>query len=251
MFLLRVTLWTKSSEFQVINKTETSLKQTPATDVHNADLLDFIPESANKLVEIGCSTGALAKAYKDKNPQANYIGVEVEPSYAEEAKEFCDTCIVGNIEEFESDFWNAHGGVDCWIFGDVLEHLKDPWSTLAHIREVIPGDGCVVACVPNAQHWSIQVRLSVGDFRYEDSGLLDRTHLRWFTRQTLVELFQQTGFQITEGRPRVLQEKHREKFIPLIGQLAKEGGADPEIAMRDAVPFQFVVKASPIRSQSS
>jgi len=225
------------------------MQQTPSHTSHNQDLLDLIPESANKLAEVGCSTGALAKAYKVKNPGCEYIGIEVEPSYAEEAREFCDTCIVGNIEDFESDFWKAHGDVDCWIFGDVLEHLKDPWSTLAHIREVIPREACVVACVPNAQHWSIQVRLSVGDFRYEDSGLLDRTHLRWFTRQTLVELFQQTGFQITEGRPRVLKETHREKFIPLIGQLAKEAGADPDIAMKDAVPFQFVIKASPVASE--
>jgi SAM-dependent methyltransferase len=233
----------------VVNRTVTALEQTPATDVHNADLLDLIPQSANKLVEVGCSTGALARAYKAKNPKSKYIGIEVEPSYAEQARAFCDTCVVGNIEEFESDFWKAQGDTDCWIFGDVLEHLKDPWLTLEHIRQVIPRDGCVVACIPNAQHWSLQVRLSVGDFRYEDSGLLDRTHLRWFTRQTMIELFQQTGFQITEGKPRVLKEAHRDKFIPLIGQLAKEGGADPEIAMRDAIPFQFVIRANPLETE--
>lgn len=112
------------------------------------------------------------------------------------AQRYCDETLVLNIEQADDTFWGSQGDKDCWIFGDTLEHLVNPWRVLQNIYECLPIDGVVVACIPNAQHWSIQARLSIGDFRYEDEGLLDRTHLRWFTRQTIIEIFQGAGFEI-------------------------------------------------------
>ena len=86
--------------------------------------------------------------------------------------------MVLNIENAPENFWEETKNTDCWIFGDTLEHLKDPWSILKLIRANISKTGSVVACIPNAQHWSLQAKLSIGDFRYEISGLLDKTHLR-------------------------------------------------------------------------
>lgn len=111
------------------------------------------------------------------------------------------------------------------------------------IHACLPVGGVVVACIPNAQHWSIQARLSVGDFRYENVGLLDKTHLRWFTRQTIIELFQGTGFDIEDGLPRIFSEPARERFLPLIGEMARVAGADPEVAISDSIPLQYVVRA--------
>ena len=91
----------------------------------------------------------------------------------------------------------------------------------------------------------MQVKLSTGDFRYQDSGLLDRTHLRWFTRQTIVELFRDTGFDVTACVPRVFAEPSGTKFLPLIGNLAQAAGLDPQTAIRDAQPLQYVVRAVP------
>ena len=85
--------------------------------------------------------------------------------------------------------------------------------------------------------------MSIGDFRYENSGLMDRTHLRWFTRQTIVELFDQAGFIIEAGLPRIFDEPQREPFLPLIGQIAKLAGTDPELAIADSLPLQYVVRA--------
>ena len=91
----------------------------------------------------------------------------------------------------------------------------------------------------------MQVKLSIGDFRYQDSGLLDRTHLRWFTRQTLVELFGVTGFKLTVCAPRVFNEPARASFLPLIGNLAQAAGLDADTAIKDALPLQYVVRATP------
>jgi hypothetical protein len=88
--------------------------------------------------------------------------------------------------------------------------------------------------------------LSIGDFRYQDSGLLDKTHLRWFTRATIIEMFENAGFRIAEGVPRVLEEPEREKFLPLIHAMAATLGMDADQAVSDAIPFQHVVKAVPV-----
>ena len=99
--------------------------------------------------------------------------------------------------------------------------------------------------VSNAQHWSLQAKLSIGDFRYEASGLLDKTHLRWFTRQTIIEMLDQSGFQIEVGMPRIFNEPSREVFLPIIEQMARAAGVDPQVAVTDALPLQYVIRAVP------
>lgn len=219
------------------------MEQTPVHEQHNADLLSLIPIAAKKLIEIGCSSGALAREYKKLAPNADYFGVEIDPDYADLAKRYCDNVAVFNIENADLIFWKSNVDRDCWVFGDTLEHLQNPWLVLKRINEILPSNGSVVACIPNAQHWSLQAKLSIGDFRYEDSGLMDRKHLRWFTRQTIVELFDQAGFVIEEGLPRIFNEPQREKFLPIIGEMAKLAGIDPELAISDSLPLQYVVRA--------
>lgn len=219
------------------------MEQTPIHELHNQDLLSLIPPKSKKLIEIGCSSGALAREFKKLAPNSNYFGVEVDSDYANLAKRYCDTVTVLNIEDADLAFWSSHSDADCWIFGDTLEHLVNPWLILKKIHKILPKDGSVVACIPNAQHWSLQVKLSVGDFRYEASGLMDKTHLRWFTRQTIVELFDQAGFAIEVGMPRIFNEPQRELFLPIIAQMAKSAGVDPELAIQDSLPLQYVIRA--------
>lgn len=219
------------------------MDQTPVHEQHNADLLNLIPIASKNLIEVGCSSGALAREFKKLVPDADYRGVEIDADFAELARRHCNIVTVLNIESADEKFWSDNGDRNCWIFGDTLEHLQNPWRILKKINEVAPIDGVVVACIPNAQHWSLQVRLSIGDFRYENSGLMDRTHLRWFTRQTIVELFDQAGFSIEAGLPRIFDEPQREPFLPLIGQMAKLAGIDPDLAIADSLPLQYVVRA--------
>ncbi len=221
------------------------MDQTPAHERHNPDLLKIIPADAQRLVEVGCSSGALAREFKKLSPRCDYLGIEIDPAYAELAKRYCDRTLTLNIEEAGVEFWKEAADRDCWIFGDVLEHTKDPWALLRRVRTAIPAAGVVLACIPNVQHWSIQAKLSIGDFRYEDEGLLDRTHLRWFTKRTIFDLFRQSGFEITQGMPRIFNDPQREKFLPIIEQMAMAVGADPKAAVADALPLQYVVKAIP------
>lgn len=214
---------------------------------YNHDLLRFIPKQSHQLVEVGCNSGALAAAYKKINHDCFYQGIEIDSVSARSARNYCDSVIELDIESVGIEFFNKFSQAQCWIFGDVLEHLKNPWLLLSRIRSIIPSDGSIVACIPNAQHWSTQARLAIGDFRYQEGGgLLDKTHLRWFTRQTIFELFAQTGFQVVEGYPRIFDEPMRDKVTPIIRAMAEALGVDPEIAVNDALPMQYVVRAIPI-----
>lgn len=222
------------------------MQQTPVHHIHNQDVLNLMPLDRRRIVEIGCSSGALAREYKKLNPSVHYVGVDIVPEYTELAAEHCDEVLSFDIEMQEKDFLRDRFHADCWVFADVLEHLRDPWQVLSNLREIMPAGGCLLACIPNVQHWSIQARLSRGDFRYEPAGLLDRTHLRWFTRETMLEMFQRAGFGIATGITRMLNHPGIDQFAPHIRAMAQAAGGDPERAVQDANVFQFVVKAVPV-----
>ena len=175
------------------------MKQTPAHDQYNPDLLRMIPDGLKRIVEVGCSRGALARAYLQKNPDCDYVGLEIDADSAQVASNICRSVICTDVECMAEEALAAFSPSDCWVFGDSLEHLRDPWELLRRIRNHLSPGGMIVACIPNSQHWSFQVRLNCGLFRYEDQGLLDRTHLRFFTRITMIELFESAGYRITEG----------------------------------------------------
>jgi SAM-dependent methyltransferase len=207
------------------------------------DLIDVLPLTAKRVIDIGCGVGVIAKEYHIRAAPKYYLGVEIVPEHAEIAKQYCSQCIVGNIEEFDTDTWSQLTDYDLWVFGDVLEHLYDPWSVLKKVRSILPADGQIACCIPNAQNWSLQARLSIGDWRYADGGLLDRTHIRFFTRETIIELLQGAGFEITEIVPRYLQHPNTDKFLDIIENLAATTGGDPKTARADASVFQYLIKA--------
>lgn len=222
------------------------MKQTPVHDLHNPDLLSVLDPTSQRVLEVGCMSGALAREFKKLAPQVFYAGVEIDESYAKLAKQYCDSVYTLNIDDAPDYFWQLQSNIEAWIFGDVLEHLKDPWRVLSNIHEVIPKSGYIAACVPNVQHWSIQAKLSMGDFRYEDSGLMDRTHLRWFTRRSIHEMFENSGFKVIQEIPRIFHEQNTSEILKSISHTAALCGFNPELAIKDAMPLQYVIKAVPI-----
>ena len=221
------------------------MKQTPIHFGYNPDILKIMPKNLGKVVEVGCSSGALAKAYVSENPECKYTGIEIDADFAEIAKQYCCEVIHGNIENFDEAKFLKLFPADCWIFGDTLEHLYDPWALLQRIRPHLMQGAQIIACIPNAQHWSIQASLNSGYFMYQDQGLMDRTHIRWFTRTTIIDLFESTGYKIIQGFPRIFDEPAREDILPSIRAMALATGADPELAVSDAIPLQWVIKAVP------
>lgn len=217
--------------------------QTFAHDSPNPDLLAILP-AVDRLVEVGCSTGALASAHRSREPHARWLGIEIEPSYAEAARRHCQEVLVGDVEQLlEVPLLAERLRADCWIFGDSLMHLQDPWRVLRQVHGLLSEGGSVCACIPNAQHWSLQARLCLGQFVYKESGLLDRTHLRWFTPTTMSALFHDNGFRIVHTQPRIFPHPAEAMVLEQIRAFALRLGGDPEQAVLDARPLQLVIRA--------
>ncbi len=218
------------------------MEQTPAHDIANRDLVRMIPANASRVVEVGCSVGALAREYRRSNPGCDYVGIETDPRYAEMARAHCSRVLVADIERLGDAEIAALGPADCWVFGDVLEHLIDPWALLARLR---PHTRAVVTCVPNMQHWSVVLKLVRGDLFYEDRGLLDRTHLRWFTRETLATMFGAAGYGVESMVGRVFEQQGRAESLAALHGYAQALGLDTEAVAQDADVMQWLVVARP------
>ncbi len=157
----------------------------------------LVPQSARSVVDVGCGAGALGAALKEERPGTEVRGIEVNPEAAARA-----ACVLDEVAVVSGDgevpaSWPA---VDCVIFADVLEHMVDPWSALRRWRSRLRGGGHVVVSLPNVGHWSVLDELARGRWDYVDEGVLDRTHVRFFTRATAIELLETTGFEVETMR---------------------------------------------------
>ncbi len=125
-------------------------------------------------------------------------GFELDPAAAEVARGICRAVYTGDLSEFDIDGAIADGTYDTVLFGDTLEHLADPAAVLAALRPKLRGDRRLVISVPNIANWAIRASLLAGRFDYRDRGILDRTHLRFFTERTVRELLDSAGFDTLE-----------------------------------------------------
>ena len=211
------------------------MKQTRAHDIANGDVLALIPRDATRVVEVGCSSGALAKAYLAINPSCEYIGIDIDPEYAQMATSSCTRTIAANIETMEDDVFDTLFPSSCWVFGDTLEHLYDPWAVLHRIRAKLSAGASVVACIPNAQHWSVQARLNAGSFRYEDAGLMDRT-------RSQIQDVTDADIWVMDPATQYVDEVYALKDSDL-GVVRGVPGVRWAVPLSNAIPFQWVVRA--------
>ena len=111
------------------------MNQTPAHQNHNPELLDLIPTQSKSVIEIGCSSGALAREYRKINTNCHYVGIDIDPEYAKMAEPYCNETFAADIELLPDSFFKEKN-CDTWIFGDTLEHLKDPWVILKKFEKI-------------------------------------------------------------------------------------------------------------------
>jgi SAM-dependent methyltransferase len=158
----------------------------------NERLARAVPGDALRILEVGCGEGRLGHLLKSRLPGREVYGVEREPGVAAAAASNLDRVFAIDVER--EDVPMEAGSLDVLLYGDVLEHLVDPQSVLRRHRRLLRPGGIVLASIPNVQHHSILTAILRSDFQYESAGLLDATHLRFFTWSTVFKLFLDAGF---------------------------------------------------------
>ena len=179
----------------VDEKEPVSMNEKPISYYENVrnDLIPLIPNDARCILEVGCASGMTGRELKRRNG-AFVAGIELNATAATAAKNVLDDVVHGDIEKIDLPYRDS--SFDCILFADVLEHLIDPLSTLIKVRRLLKKGGSVVASIPNVQFHGVIHQLIEGNWTYEKEGILDETHLRFFTYKEIEKIFSQAGYSI-------------------------------------------------------
>ena len=195
------------------------------------EVLPFVPDCP-RILDVGCSFGGFGELLKRRASAPVVWGVEPEGDAATVAADRLDRVIIGEYPQALS----VGERFDCVIFNDVLEHMVDPWKTLRETLNFLEPSGVVVASIPNVRFGPVVSNLLLrGKWTYTDIGVLDRTHLRFFTRSSMKELFFESGYIVQEIHP--IRQLRR-------GRIAMLGRAIGALGEELTAP-QFVVVATP------
>lgn len=165
------------------------------------------------VLEIGCGTGATGALALKRGRAGRYVGVELFENAAASAREVLSEVVVGDVEQLEFDWQPA--AFDALILSEVLEHLREPWSVVEKLSRFVRPGGLVLASSPNVSHWRVIRELIEGRFPLADQGVFDRTHMRWFTPESFVAMFEQAGFCVDRVRP-VTPFSPRTRFFSML-----------------------------------
>jgi len=161
------------------------------------EIQPFLPANISRMLDVGCGAGATTAFVKSLRSVTWAAGSEFVPEEAEKARAVCDFVSVGNIETWDFEREIAAQSLDLILCLDVLEHLVDPWRVVARLSPLLARRGRLIISVPNIRNWKfIRGLLLRGDFHYRKSGLLDRTHLRFFVRDTARDLALAGGLKL-------------------------------------------------------
>lgn len=163
------------------------------------EMIPLIPRHAKTVLELGCGDGCFGAALKhsfaasESQGALHITGIEVDEVCAERARFNIDRVLVANLDDVQFEFQDE--SFDCIVCNDVLEHLRNPWEILKHVLPFLSNNGCVVASIPNVRYWGVLKNLLFdGDWRYTGEGVLDITHLRFFTKHSIQRMFEEAGF---------------------------------------------------------
>ncbi|MDP3938316.1 MAG: class I SAM-dependent methyltransferase [Deltaproteobacteria bacterium] len=164
----------------------------------HAAALGWIPRDA-RVLDVGCASGYFARRLIDEKG-CRVVGIEMDPGAAARARETCERVHVGSLED-RAFLDGVDETADVVFFGDVLEHLADARPVLERARGWLAPGGAAICSIPNVAYWKIRLELFRGRFEYQDVGILDRTHLRFFTRASFERVLGESGYRVLEALP--------------------------------------------------
>jgi len=185
------------------------------------ELLELIPnENKNgNMLEIGAGGGNTLIYAKENSYAKNIYGIELfQIKNSNQNSSLFSGFIIGDIEKIPFPFENKK--FDVILLADVLEHLIDPYTILNKLKKHLNKNGIIVASIPNIREWNTMKTIFFkGDFKYTDSGILDKTHLRFFTKKNMINLFENNDFEIVKilgsNSQSIIKYRRQFRFIKL------------------------------------
>ena len=167
-------------------------------DYYNEPLMNLLESPPRQVLDLGCAGGKFGEVLKGRHPGTRVVGVEAGKAAAAKARTRIDRVLVERIEALDlAAAGYGEGAFDVIVAADVLEHLVNPWKLLVDLRRFVARDVVLLASIPNVRNLALITDLLLnGRWRYVERGLLDVTHLRFFTLSGMHEMFAQTGWRV-------------------------------------------------------
>ena len=193
----------------------------------------LLPAHSARVLEVGCGTGSTLRWLKDTSRCGETIGMELFESAAVDARKHLDRVVVGDAERLIGGTFEA-ASFDLILCLDVLEHMVDPWAFVAHAEQLLKPGGTMIASIPNVRHLGVLLPLAfAGRWRYRSNGILDRTHLRFFTREGALALLTTEQMEVT-------------RWLRNCSPLVSKGGAVNLITLgliKDMLAVQYLISS--------
>jgi len=197
------------------------------------EIISLIDKDMLMILDVGCGHGNLGRRLKQVNFARKVFGIEYHGNVAEIAKKNLDEVIVGDVQTINFPF--DRNMFDCIIFADILEHLIDPTSILQKVKPFLKDNGIIICSIPNMRHYAVILRMIMQGWQYDDFGHFDKTHLRFFSLQSMKELISGAGYSIEQIIPRIVASKKMKLINSIVGG-----------KMEEFVAFQYIIKAHKI-----
>jgi 2-polyprenyl-3-methyl-5-hydroxy-6-metoxy-1,4-benzoquinol methylase len=164
------------------------------------DMIRLIPTGNHKFLDVGCGAGYTLKKLKELGKANEIVGIETNEQVTKGLSDTLDRLCIGDVETIELPRTEKY--LDYILFGDVLEHVINPWRVLHRYKSVLRDNGYIIASIPNIKNYNVLIRLIFFDeFQYTDAGILDSSHLRFFTKLEIVKMFKDEKLQVVDLMP--------------------------------------------------
>jgi SAM-dependent methyltransferase len=206
---------------------------------HASDLLSRIPLSARTILDVGCGSGTLAAAYRPLNPKARLFGIDVDPAQTALAAAHLHQVATMDVETDPLPF-DLPYGIDCIIYDEILEHLRDPWAMLHRHAEALSPDGVMLICVPNIDYWRLAERLLRGTWHDSEDQDPHHRQLRWFNLDSMRENLIHAGLTLCDVMTREPDGDQAGEFAAALAPGLEAMGIDPWDYAKRAAPSHLI-----------